>query len=73
MNPDEARPIVRCFVSFPLDADGLTFTAPALVSLSIAAEMKAKGYLVVGADPHDLIDLATWEKQQDRQAEWPFP
>lgn len=57
MDLDE-RPDVHCFVALPL-ADG-EFTAPALVSLGLAAELKEKGYSIVGPDPHDMAVLEEW-------------
>lgn len=59
---EQDRPELRCFVAFPIAGD--VFSDPALVSLETAADLRAKGYLVVGPDPQDEIDLATWERAQ---------
>jgi hypothetical protein len=70
--PDpDGRPVVRCFAARSLTPT--RWTKPRIVSLKRALVLKEGGWIIVGPDPNDLIDLATWEKQQDRQAEWPFP
>ena len=57
------RPVVRCFVSLPLRPEPEWWTAPALVSLELALELKeVGGYIVVGPDPHDERDLAAFER-----------
>jgi hypothetical protein len=54
------RPAIRCFVAYPLGGD--VFTDPAVVSLELALELREKGYAVLGPDPDDEIDLATYER-----------
>lgn len=61
MDLDE-RPVLYCFVAFPIAAD--IFSDPAVVSLELAAELKTRGYLVVGPDPADEIELALWLRTQ---------
>lgn len=55
------RPAIRCFVSFPLRED--LWTDPAIVNLELAAELNARGYMVL-VDPADERDLAMWERLQ---------
>ncbi len=54
--------MLHCLVALEV-REGL-FTAPALVSLELAAEMKELGYAVVGPDPDDEQALATYERRQ---------
>ena len=61
MEPDD-KPTLYCLVAYPLTAD--VFSDPALVSLELAAELKTRGYLVVGPDPANEIELALWERTQ---------
>ena len=60
MNATMEKPVLRMLVSYALIAD--VFTAPALVSLELAAQFQAEGWMVVGPDPQDEIDLAAWER-----------
>lgn len=64
---DAERPIIRCLVSFPIGSDD--FTSPAVVSLELAHELHAKGYWVVGPDPHDMELLEAYERMQ----RWAYP
>lgn len=54
------KPVLHCLVALEL-REGV-FTDPARVSLELALEFKRKGYMVVGPDPDDEQDLATWER-----------
>ena len=54
------RPVLRCFVSFPITDE--LFSATALVSLDTAVLLKEAGYMVVGPDPQDEQELASWDR-----------
>lgn len=57
------RPTLRCFAA-PQLADGRVRGTPLLVSLETAEWLfREQQYAVVGPDPHDEIDLATWERE----------
>lgn len=62
------RPALHCFVAYPITSE--LFTEPALVSLDVAYEMREKGYVVVGPDPQDEIDLASFERSQRVTKKW---
>lgn len=63
MDADE-RPTLWCFVSYPIEPHPDWWTGPALVSLTVAEELKQRGYIVVGPDPQDELDLAMYERLQ---------
>lgn len=74
MDADE-RPVLRCFVSFPIQPDPDWWTDPALVSLELALELKRRGYLVIGPDPEDEQMLAAYERiqravERQRKKKW---
>lgn len=57
------RPAVRYFVAIPLK-DGKVM-AISLVRLETAEDLRTRaGYVVVGPDPHDMQNLAAWEREQ---------
>jgi hypothetical protein len=62
MNADP-RPVVHCFAAHVLD-DGRTWGNVLRVSLETASWLRAIGYVIVGPDPHDMIALAKWERDQ---------
>ena len=55
---NNTRPVVYCFAAFQ-QADGRVWGTVHRVSLETADWMRHSGYVIVGPDPHDLIDLAT--------------
>lgn len=57
------RPRIRAIVSFPLDPHPALWSEPALVSLQTAAELQARGWVVL-VDPQDVEEFATWERSQ---------
>lgn len=57
------RPLVKCFAALCY-GQGHVWGDIHYVSLEVAALMKEDGYAIVGPDPHDEIDLATWEREQ---------
>ncbi len=59
-----AKPIVHCFAAYVYD-DGHVWGNVYRVSLETAEWMKDLGYAIVGPDPHDLFELAKWEKEQE--------
>ncbi len=59
------RPTVFCFAAFVYE-DGRTWGTVHRVSLETADWMREIGYVIVGPDPHDLIDLKLWEDEQRR-------
>ena len=62
---DYERPVVRCVVSYPiLGAEPDPWSEPAIVSLETAAELSARGYVVI-VDYQDQRDLAMWERLQN--------
>jgi hypothetical protein len=63
MRDCDDRPTIHCFVALPLRPGA--FTSPARVSLELAAEMKTKGYMVVGPDP---FDVAYWTNGSRRNS-----
>lgn len=63
MDPEE-RPVLFCFVSYPIEPDPDWWTEPALVPLTSAEELKQRGWIVVGPDPQDERDLAMYERLQ---------
>lgn len=67
LGPPE-KPLVRCFVSFPLDEE--IFTEPACVSLETAAYLKTRGWLVVGPDPSDVAALQEFERARRWKQVW---
>jgi hypothetical protein len=73
MDADE-RPRIRALVCYPLRSDPSMWTDSAVVSLEVAAELKAKGYLVL-VDPQDERDLAMYERlvrsvESQRKKRW---
>lgn len=56
------RPTVYCFAAFQHE-DGRVWGTIHRVSLETADWMRQIGYAIVGPDPGDLIDLATWERE----------
>ena len=57
----QGRPVLHALISFPIRPEPETWTAGAVVSLEVAAEMKGKGYIVL-VDPQDERDLAMYER-----------
>ena len=62
------KPIVRCFVSYPVTET--LFTAPACVSLETAAYLRERGWLVVGPDPADMQALQEFERTKRWRQVW---
>lgn len=56
------KPTLRCLVAFPLCAD--VFSEPAVVSVELAVELHARGYMVLGPDPEDEGEYARWLQAQ---------
>lgn len=54
----EDRPIVLMFVSFPVAED--MWTEPALVDLETAYELRQRGWICIGPDPHSVAALEEW-------------
>lgn len=61
------KPLVRCFVSYPVEDVLFGF---ACVSLDTAAYLKERGWLVVGPDPHDMQALQEFERAQRWKQVW---
>jgi hypothetical protein len=57
----EPRPVVRCIIARPLSNGGIGKSR--IVRLSTALLAMKAGFHVVGPDPEDVADLATWERQ----------
>lgn len=57
------RPTIHCFAAYVLESGDVWGTVHR-VSLETADWMRHVGYAIVGPDPHDLIDLATWERER---------
>lgn len=57
------RPVVYCFAAFQT-SDGELWGTVHRVSLETADWMRQVGYTIVGPDPHDMIELAEWERKQ---------
>lgn len=57
------KPVLHCFAAYVL-AGGEIWGSVHRVSLETAEWMRHVGYSIVGPDPHDQIDLATWEREQ---------
>ena len=55
------KPAIRCLVSFPIGSDPRSWTAAAVVSLELAAELQTHGHMVL-VDPADERELAMWER-----------
>lgn len=65
------RPILHCLVAPPL-SDGRVKGNPMLVSLVTAEWLVNEfGWAMIGPDPVDEIDLATWEREQVAVHKWP--
>ena len=58
------RPPIWCFVSRQIAES--KWTGLALVTLETAAELKEKGWIVIGPDPVSEIAFAKWEREQRR-------
>lgn len=54
------RPVVKCLIARPLKNGGIGKSR--LVSLSTAYLALRAGFHVVGPDPQDVEDLATWDR-----------
>lgn len=57
------RPRIRAIVSFPLDPHPVGWSASALVSLETAAELSARGWIVL-VDPASEAEFNEWERGQ---------
>lgn len=59
------KPILHCFVAI-VDLRGNVWGKVEVRRLETVAYMKERGmaYAVVGPDPDDEIELATWEREQ---------
>ena len=57
----EPKPIVHCFAAYTLE-DGEVWGTVHRVSLETAAWMQHVGYVIIGPDPHDMIALTKWER-----------
>lgn len=73
MHADD-RPHIRALVCYPVKAEPEWWTDSAIVSLELAAERQAKGYIVL-VDPQDERDLAMWERlvrsvEKQRKRKW---
>lgn len=72
----DERPRLHALVSLPLRQEPEWWTAPALVSLELALELKeVGGYMIVGPDPQDERDLAMYERlvravEKHRHKKW---
>lgn len=58
------KPIVHCFAGYTYDKGDVWGTIHR-VNLETAEWMRALGYWIIGPDPHDMIALAAWEKEQE--------
>lgn len=58
------RPKIHVLAAYVLDK-GEVWGRVHRVSLETAEWMLRLGYSVVGPDPHDLFDLAKWEKEHE--------
>lgn len=58
------KPTVHVFAAYVYD-HGEVWGSVYRVSLETAEWMLALGYTIVGPDPHDMIDLAKWEKEHE--------
>jgi hypothetical protein len=57
----DGRPPIWCFVSRQIAES--KWTGLALVTLETAAELKEKGWIVIGPDPGSEIALAKWDRE----------
>lgn len=57
------RPVIHCFAAFVLET-GEVWGTIHRVSLETADWMRHSGYVIVGPDPHDMHELAKWEREQ---------
>lgn len=58
------KPVVHVFAAYTYDQGNVWGTIHR-VSLETAEWMREIGYSIIGPDPHDMIDLAKWEKEQE--------
>lgn len=58
-----SKPVLYCFVAKPYDGAGRV-DGIVIVPLVDVPEKIAAGWLMVGPDPHDEAELATWERLQ---------
>jgi hypothetical protein len=58
------KPTVHVFAAYCYD-QGHVWGTLHLVSLETAEWMRELGYWIIGPDPHDMIELAKWEKEQE--------
>lgn len=59
----DPKPVIHCFAARAgqwAHSGGMIHC----VSLETAEWMRQIGYIIVGPDPNDMIDLALWEKAQ---------
>ena len=59
----EPKPVVRCLIAV-VDGQGHVWGKIGHVRLEMIPLAIERGFTIVGPDPHDMIALATWEKNQ---------
>lgn len=70
----DGRPTIHALICYPVGTEPERWTDSFVVSLELAAELQAKGYVVL-VDPQDERDLVMWERlvrsvEQQRKKKW---
>lgn len=57
----DPRPVIHCFAAMQYE-DGEVWGTIHRVSLETADWMRQIGYTIIGPDPHDIHELAKWQR-----------